>query len=195
MAQRVSNTSFATVRTPDRPGTPPAWAGFTKSCRSRTKRLPERRKRGHIHPLSRHTRPNPSPKPPHDEPPRTHSAKHARGQGVRALQGGFSAPIRSSRPRGADPWMHKHAPAKLPRPESTGILSVRTEFVLLHKVGRRAATSGAAMRKKVARGRGGGMQPRRLRQHAHDESRPFQRIEDHCVHDALRTVHVAHPRT
>ena len=50
-------------------------------------------------------------------------AEHARGQGDRAVQGGFSAPIRSSRPRGADPWMHKHAPAKLPRPESTGIQS------------------------------------------------------------------------
>ena len=69
-------------------------------------------------------------------------AEHARGQGERAAQSVFRAPMRSSRPRDADPWMRKHAPAKLARPESTGIqcssqsarnLSVRTEFVLLHR--------------------------------------------------------------
>ena len=35
----------------------------------------------------------------------------------------FRAPMRSSRPRDADPWMRKHAPAKLARPESTGFQS------------------------------------------------------------------------
>ena len=41
-------------------------------------------------------------------------AEHARGQSERAAQSVSRAPIRSSRPRDADPWMRKHAPPSWP---------------------------------------------------------------------------------
>ena len=41
-------------------------------------------------------------------------AKHARGQGERAAQSVFRAPMRSPRPRDAGPWMRKHAPPSWP---------------------------------------------------------------------------------